>query len=100
MAGECDEEREVGAAVEQELGDWIAPVMELGDRVEDGSLATDAGFVESSAGVDVRAAIEEETRGVDVAVFGGDVKQGGAAKRQSAVGRGTKVEFLEAPMHE
>jgi hypothetical protein len=51
-------------------------------RVKDRGLSTDTLSVNIGASVDVGAAVEEEASGIKEAIFGSDVKESRATKRE------------------
>ena len=95
VAGKVGPEGETGSALNEETGERQAEVVELGDGVEDGGLASGFGW-----GVHVRAAIEEEARDVGFAEFGGDVEKGGSGEEKAAGSGTAEVESGEAAMDE
>ena len=61
--------------------------------MKDRGLAADAIGVHFGAGVNISAAIEEETGTVEEAVFGGDVEEGRATESEYAAARLAAIEF-------
>jgi hypothetical protein len=84
VAGDAGADGEVGATIDEELSDFGVHGVEVGQGVKDWGLTADAVGVDVGAGVDLGAAVEEETGGVEEAVFGSDVEERCATKRQQA----------------
>jgi hypothetical protein len=92
MARDASVDGEVGAAIDEQLGDFGVHAFEMGQSMEDRSLTADAARIDVGAGVNVGAAVEKEARSVEETVFGGDVKQGSAPEGEQPAAGGTAVE--------
>ena len=93
MAGDARADREICAAIHEELGDFRVHAFEMSQGMEDRRLTADAGRVDVGPRVDVGAAIEEQTRRVEEAVFRGDVEECCAPEGEQAAARGTAIEL-------
>ena len=59
VAGDARADGQIGASIDQQLGNFGIRAGEVGERVEYRGLAADAVDVDVSAGVHVRASVEE-----------------------------------------
>ena len=84
---------EVGAAIDDQLGDFRVHPFEMGPGMEDRGLTADATGIDVGAGVNVGAAVEEEAGRIEEAVFRGDVEESCAPEYEQAAARATAVEL-------
>ena len=100
MARDASADGEVGAAIDQQLGDFGVHAFEMRQGMEDRSLTADAAGVHVGAGVNVGAVIEEKARGVEEAVFCGDVKECCPPEGEQAAAGRTAIQLRVAAMDE
>jgi hypothetical protein len=81
VAGHAGADSQIGAAIDQQFGDFGIRAAEVRERVKNGSLAADAVNVDVSASVHVGASVKEEASGVEKAVFSGRVRHSRANLR-------------------
>ena len=94
MTGDAGADGQIGASFFEEFADFGVDAHEMGQRVKDRSLSTDAIRVYVGASVDIGAAVEKEASGIKEAIFGGDVKESRATKsEESATGLAAIHEF-------
>src|SRR5580704_15885678 len=68
--------------------------------MEDGSVATDTGFPDGCAGIDVGPTVEEQSDGGEVSEFRGHMQERSSREREAAAAGHAEIEFREAPVYE
>jgi hypothetical protein len=84
VAGDARADGEVSAATDEKLGNFRVHTLEVCQGVKDWRLPTDAVYVDIGPGVDIGTPVEEKTRTVEEAVFGGDVEERCATQGEQA----------------
>ena len=84
MAGDAGADAQIGASFFEEFADFRINAHKMGQGVKDRSLSADAVRVYVGASVDLGTAVEEEASGIQKAVFGSDVEESRASKREEA----------------
>jgi hypothetical protein len=82
MAGDAGADGQVGASFFEEFTDFGVDAHEIGQRVKDRGLSADTVRANIGASVDIGTAVDEEASGIKEAIFGGDVKESRATKRE------------------
>jgi len=82
MTGDAGSEAQIGASFFEEFADFGADAHKVGQRVKDRGLSADTVRANIGASVDIGTAVDEEASGIKEAIFGGDVKESRATKRE------------------
>jgi len=99
MAWKLHPNRQVRAAVYQQLRHRQPSIVKLRDRMEDRRLAADAGFIRRRPRVHLRAAFHKQFCRFQVAELRGHVQQCRSLEKQTPAAGAAAVEFREPPPH-